>query len=158
MICRYGLSSYSNTTQTASTEFWDSKDLIYDQVALFLAAITIALSFRIFFLKLPRSWTLGTAKLSETCLSWFMSRLSLRPYPAGPTFDALNQLIIKEWRSGVSFKKSKIELLEEWACSQFQEEDERIKLIEEWLPLLEIFGFGTSAALVLLVPMLKYLQ
>jgi hypothetical protein len=100
----------------------------------------------------PRHWFLDKNTFSEQALQWMDMRVEFRIPTSFPLADSWQKLCEHEMLYGYDLSVQKEELLLYWEESQELDYKLKIKIYHDFLPLLEILGFGLPALAILFVP------
>lgn len=99
----------------------------------------------------PLPWQLMSGETN----SWLKGYLHGGEFSAVPRIDELGD---QELLRGVSLLEEKRALLTEWSADQLAAGQERLKRLEDWLPVFELFGVGLPMVVLLAGPLAGWLE
>jgi hypothetical protein len=98
-------------------------------------------------LALPRGWFFHF-QISQEGLHYLAA--VHRDHPWQPVQKVFRELRIQELRHGVSRRHQRLTLVRALAAERFSQERDRIRCVEEWLPLAELLMLGPMLAIFVL--------
>ncbi len=120
-----------------------------DATALILAVLLVVATILWFRRALPRLW-IGECELGV----WLRAHMVGEVRPGGPAAATVALLNEREQLTGTSSLGAKRAALAAWMARRIARDEQRLKRLEDLLPLAELAGGGVAAALIMVTPFL----
>lgn len=125
-----------------------------DAISITIAASSCFIFFYILGLAVPKNWVCLTANRLEI-RDWLSALFLFQVSNNFPVATDLQQLAKKELLQGISLKNEYFEILNEYGFNRALNQNNRLKTINELLPVFDLLTVGITSFLVLVVPILS---
>ena len=106
---------------------------------------------------LPKPWLLRGEHLSTEVPIWFKAHIDCQAVTGLSIDSSLLALTEREFKFGISLLQEKRALIASWSLEQIQGAKLKLQRIQDFLPLIELFGVGLPLTILIALPTKAFL-